>query len=155
MHVDNCCKFCQALFKYLLHALFYCPKIKEWWPPFLAFMRHASTNLSFLELVIWVKSRGVVEEFERFFVIAWSLWERRNKKLYEKKKESPSSTIERALAYYSLFVDCSDSLRRDLKKLSHWQPPPISYYKLNVGAALFFDNQAAGIGAILRDSNII
>lgn len=75
-----------------------------------------------------------------------------NKKLYEKKYEVTKSTIERALAYYKLFLKCSATPHSDLKRFSQWQPLPMGHFKQNVDGTLFFDKHTAGIGDILRDN---
>lgn len=152
--VDTRCKFCPAPIEDLSHTLYYCPDIKESWPPFLGLISsEASPNLTFLELVKWVKSKGNAEEFERFFVITWSLWGRHNKRLFEGKNESPLTTIGRAISYCRLHAEALTVPSRDLRLLSHWQPPPQGYFKVNVDGVLFLDYKAVGIGVILRDSS--
>lgn len=108
-------------------------------------------NLHFLELVQWVKTRGNVEEFERFFVISQDLWGRHNKK--RGKNETPASAIGRATSYCSLFVGASAVPTRELRHLSHWQSPPQGFFKLNVDGVLFLDFKAVEFVAVLRDSS--
>lgn len=102
-------------------------------------MNDASPNLNFMKLALWVKNKGIVVDFKTFFVIAWSLWGRQNKSLYEQLNESPTSTIEGALDFTSIYLNCSKAPRSELKHISKWQPPPSSYFKLNVDGTLFFD----------------
>lgn len=68
--VDSQFKFCQAPIEDLLHALFYCPNIKENWPLFLPFMIEASHIFTFMELAMWVKNRDFTTELEKFYIIA-------------------------------------------------------------------------------------
>lgn len=65
--MDSQCKFYRTHFEDLSHALFYCLEIKEWYPFFLTFMNEASANLKFLELFLWVKSKGTAANFENLF----------------------------------------------------------------------------------------
>lgn len=137
--VDSHCQFCGVSVEDLAHTLFYCPDLHEGWEQFLPFMREASPNLSFSELVLWVKNRSIATDLEAFFVVAWSLWGRQNKILYKQRNDSPKSVISGALAFTSLYSDCIKSSINDLRSLSKWLPPPPNYFKLNVDGALFFD----------------
>lgn len=103
-------------------------------------------------MVKWVKNRGTFEDLKTFFVITWSLWGWRNKRLYEQRVKSPFSVIERVLSFCSLHAETSTSHTGELRNLNRWQLPPYEYFKLNVDGALFLDYKVASISAILRDN---
>lgn len=52
-----------------------------------------------MELAIKIQQSGNLEELAWFFSIAWELWRRRNKLVYERVKIEPKAAIEEFLAY--------------------------------------------------------
>lgn len=103
----------------------------------------------FLDIARWVSDHS--EHLNRFFCIAWGLWGRRNKMIYEKLHSNPTLAIEGALAIKENFQHLT-SLPLSLNLLrSCWQPPPPDYDKFNVDGALFFKQKKVGVGFIPRD----
>lgn len=85
-------------------------------------------------------------------MMAWGLWQRRNKRLHENIIESLKAIIERALSLHKMFANCSTSKAQKLEKVGYWQLLREGSFELNVDGALFFDLQKAGIRAMVRDS---
>lgn len=51
----------------------------------MLFLNDITLLSSFMELVVLVKNKVTVEDLTNFFVMAWSLLNRRNKMVYEKE----------------------------------------------------------------------
>lgn len=81
------------------HSPFYYTELTQWWLRFLPQLQQAPANLSFLELVEWFMNHGGLKELPNLFTMAWSLWKRRNKRIFEETTLSPKATIEGALFY--------------------------------------------------------
>lgn len=148
--VESHCPFYKAAREDIVHALFYCLDIKACWPRYLPCLREINQPL---RLVVWVKSKDQVELLSNFFVIAWCIWRRINKLIYEKATLPPQSTFDWALSYQALFSDCCKTKGLELLSKGCCQPPDPGFLKLNIDGALFIDMQAVDFEAILRDNN--
>lgn len=84
-------------------------------------------------------------------MLAWGIWGRRKKFIYEKATLSPHFGFDRALAFVTVFQDCYKAHRPKLLIMGCWQPPYPGVLKLNIDGALFKDMQAVGCGVISRD----
>lgn len=73
----------------LSHAVFHYPTIRSLWNTFLPCMQNVPQYQSFVELAGWVRNRGKENELSKFFLIAWGLWGKHNKKLYEEANINP------------------------------------------------------------------
>lgn len=56
-----------------------------------------------------------MEDLAKFFIIAWGLWSRRNKYIYENINIPPQAAIEKGLSILLLDKDCND-LQGSIKK---------------------------------------
>lgn len=63
-------------------------------------------GLNFLEITKWVMGQGEKVMLIKFLMVAWGLWGRRNKKMYEEQHTSPKFAIEQSLAILSVYTDC-------------------------------------------------
>lgn len=52
-------------------------------------MRDVSPNLNVLEVIQLVFKKGIVVDFDKFFVVAWSLWGWQNRSIFDHQEESP------------------------------------------------------------------
>lgn len=104
---------------------------------------------SLLELAMLGKDHGKANELDTFFVIASSLWRRRNKRIFADLEEEPRTTIEWTLSSHKLYSECLKIPTQELLNVSCWKPLDQGSLKLNIDGIIFADLQAAGIGAIL------
>lgn len=74
---------------------------------FLPLIQGSAPVGSFLDLALWVNNHGQFGEDEKFFVIASSIWRRRNNRILEGSTKSPKSVIELALVTQTLYFDFS------------------------------------------------
>lgn len=60
--------------------------------------------VAFQDLAALVKNHKEPKSFVRYFTITWSLWSRRNKRLFENFKIPPGLAVDRALANQIFFL---------------------------------------------------
>ncbi|XP_041004026.1 uncharacterized protein LOC121249385 [Juglans microcarpa x Juglans regia] len=106
---------------------------------------------SFMEAVVSLLYRGDQGLLSRFFLIAWSFWYRRNKWTIEHSLLDPLQAANYAISLQKPVLPASAEPHYPMQKLGCWRAPPPGFCKLNVYAALFFNLQKAGVGAVLRD----
>lgn len=93
---------------------------------------------------------GNAEESTKFCVIAWSIWGRQNKLLYENLHIHSRVAIEKALSLLNAYKDYGTPTSSRTRVA--WTPPPTGYLKLNVNRVVFFNIQHTDIGFVLKDS---
>lgn len=104
------CAFCKTKEKDIIHALIFCPIIRYCWNVFLPCLQAGNQHNNFFELAMWMRNHRKMDELTSFFIIAWSLWGRRNKWIFEKLLVDPKTTIEQGLSTQALFTECHDHL---------------------------------------------
>ncbi|XP_042939527.1 uncharacterized protein LOC122274566 [Carya illinoinensis] len=109
--------------------------------------------MDFMELAMKVKKEGQAGDLEKFFLIAWSFWYRRNQFQFEGHIQHPQHTVDHALSMLkesqAIQGGCQQLLRRNMG----WRPPPTGVLKLNTDGAMFQEQCKIGVGVILRDEN--
>ncbi|MCI13610.1 ribonuclease H protein, partial [Trifolium medium] len=93
---------------------------------------------------------------------AWSIWKKRNLKLWENKHETADQVLNRANGvlsawqaaqkYHDRTVSTGTNIAHsDIAELI-WKPPPEGYVKCNIDASIFSTDCKVGMGAVLRDN---
>ncbi|KOM34348.1 hypothetical protein LR48_Vigan02g049800 [Vigna angularis] len=136
---DATCPSCGKAAETTVHALLQCEEIKRVW--------FASPLGLKVELLGEVTSFSqLLEQFARVLdekgmgmvcAIIWSLWQRRNVRVFENKK-----------------LDCKHVIAKAWSMIAFqkWVPPPVQYVKANF-AALVIDNLGTGMGVVFRNSS--
>ena len=88
-----------------------------------------------------------------FAMLAWNIWFRRN----QARTAPPGWPLEQIAqhAYQSLQEFRSAQPMKSMAATSglvRWQPPPAILIKVNFDGAVFKDDERAGIGVVVRDS---
>lgn len=104
-----------------------------------------------MEIISQVKARSKAEDLEFSFMIAWSLWYRRNKFLHEDLAQPPQAELEQDISSLKAYQEAHMCLDRTTLPHLGWMKPPPRVLKLNVDGASFKDQHKAGVGIILRD----
>ena len=98
-------------------------------------------------------TRLSTEELKLFLVQAWIIWHQHNSLIRGKQVQAPGVLNKRA-------IDFLEEYRRAQTRLSinsttqhpcHWRPPPSARFKLNFDTAIFKEDDATGMGAIIRN----
>ncbi|XP_041001634.1 uncharacterized protein LOC121247334 [Juglans microcarpa x Juglans regia] len=152
MEVDQCA-FCAQVSEDVAHALFYYSNVRRGWMDFCSQMGIVDTDFSFWDLANLALDRGADELLTKFVIIAWGIWYRRNKFLYEQVSMQISVVVNNALNIQHKQLQVFDVSNKKIHRVVSWNPPPIGFLKLNVDGAMFGDQNFAGVGVLLRDHN--
>ena len=94
----------------------------------------------------WAKS------LELFGVVAWIIWNQRNKLRLNERCLPSEIFLEVARAYLSDFQSKFQKTKVQQPKGSmKWRPPRDGMYKTNYDGTIFDESEEAGIGVIIRD----
>lgn len=99
-----------------------------------------------MDMALHLKGVGGTEHMAKFFVLAWGLWGRRNKFIYEK------ILIDKVMIVKELYQDFSNSSGSSMKQKCSCQPPADDYLKSSVDDTIFFDHNKAVIRVILKNN---
>lgn len=138
-----------------MHAIFYCPKVKELWQESGCWdlVKNAST-LSLCELLeSWKGANCRLKQRAEF--LAWCVWTERNLVVFESKSTPMSVLIERLgrivdkHGKYSAKIYGTSVCRR-YKSPKYWSVPPEGTIKVNADVSLS-EEDWIGMGAVGRD----
>lgn len=107
----------------------------------------------FEDLVQFLCSHGSSNLFTRFAMVAWSVWEHRNRFRVGQKTWRVDEVAQWASELLQEFQDMHKKARRvvDHSEDLQWKPPNFGLFKINFGGALFAAQVSAGIGVVIRD----
>lgn len=91
-----------------------------------------------MDLAIYIQQSSNHDDLARFFSIAWGLWRRRNKVIYEKVVVEPKVAIEEALVIHNILQQKTVVTQLIQPRNCSWQPPSEVWFKLNTDGTIFF-----------------
>ncbi|XP_074327164.1 uncharacterized protein LOC141665080 [Apium graveolens] len=98
---------------------------------------------------------GTMEQCVLIAALCWSLWNRRNKWVWNKIDMSVFGTKSVAI---NLLEDWKRAQQEKVKctptinsRSRCWQKPPVGWVKINIDAATFMQDNSIGIGGVIRD----
>uniref|UniRef100_A0A2N9FUN2 Uncharacterized protein n=1 Tax=Fagus sylvatica TaxID=28930 RepID=A0A2N9FUN2_FAGSY len=151
--LDATCDECLGASETITHALWTCPFAKQVWSleKSLAELRQLTVH-SVIELVWYILEVSTTMDIEIFAVIAWAIWQRRNSLKFQVTSESPDRVYHRALDLLQEFQNAhvSQTIPAQSYIPCAWHPPPTGVMKINFDGAKFKEENAAGIGVIVR-----
>ncbi|KAG6693248.1 hypothetical protein I3842_10G159900, partial [Carya illinoinensis] len=152
---NDICAFCSSCVEDAAHALFYCNDVRQVWMDYCPELGEIVSDLSFWDLANLARDRGSHDVLTTFLVVAWRLWNRRNKFIYEDVSLNINTAVNNALPLKQEYtkVQVFHGFDKRINHVVYWHPPPIGCLKLNVDGATFSDSFSAGVGVILRDHN--
>nr|POF06673.1 hypothetical protein CFP56_29261 [Quercus suber] len=135
----------------VLHALWECDYVQACWGREFIKVRQAQLHLgSFADLVSAV--RHYEEDVELFTVSAWLVWCRRNKCHFKEQSLPPEKILDAAASVLREVQDRAVTrTARPQPQPQRWSPPDYGIYKANYDGAYFEEEEAAGIGVVVRN----
>ena len=89
---------------------------------------------------------------EKVIMVAWALWSNRNERRNGEVMKNATRIGSDALENLAEYQECvAEPVQRRDVQLEFWKPPPKGVFKLNVDGAVFADQRAASVGALIRD----
>lgn len=148
------------------HILFTCPKASQVWQEvqLWGFVQQAASECASVDSIVFQLLQKVpASQCSLLAMILWSLWKRRNLKLWQHHDESTGQVILRAkhmLEEWNLAQRFRNhgSLQNSAAVIERnntefqWQRPAVGRLKCNVDAAFSPSANRVGIGVCIRDS---
>ncbi|KAK9190716.1 hypothetical protein WN943_019326 [Citrus x changshan-huyou] len=113
--------------------------------------------VEFSNLTTHITSILTKNEFEEWVILCWSIWLARNHLIYGKANTEPQAIVARAanvvnsFRAYTLQYGTSKNIKPNTPSTC-WQSPPLSWYKVNVDAAVNSTEDRVGIEVLVRNS---
>lgn len=151
---DNICELCKSDRESGIHALWECEVARDIWASSVVkLQKFVVGQQDVIQLFEELLVRLEVEELELFLVQAWFIWNQRNLVLHRGVLQAPKLLNKRAEDFLTEFHQAQVYLgiATTAKSANHWQPPPVSKFKLNFDAVLFTDLGCLGMGVIIRN----
>ncbi|KAF5481561.1 hypothetical protein F2P56_002202 [Juglans regia] len=147
------CEWCTEGEKDVAHALYYCLSVRQSWKHYFLVLMTDDAQLDIIQLALKVMSKRKPEDLDKFFLIAWSMWHRRNHKVFENKILPTDQVIVHALILAKDYKEAR--FQKQNRKLSSCfsQAPPQNALKLNVDGAAFDTLNRVRVGLILRNTS--
>ena len=151
---NDICDLCRDCPEDGIHAFWECYMVKEIWRKEDSCRPYISERfVNFQDLFLGILKRLEPQLVERFAMIAWCIWFKRNSARTGSTSlpfsQIHSDAIERLLE----FQHAQDSHLAPLLPPNPvcWSPPPNSWCKANYDGAIFQEQSAAGLGVVIRD----
>ena len=151
---DGCCDVCRTCLEDNTHALWYCDVARAIWQIDVCFNFIRTKKFStFADIVQFLCSYGSSNLFTRFAMVAWSIWERRNRLRVGQPLWKVDEVVQRASELLHEFQDVQKLVHQAVRRSEdlRWKPPNFGLYKINFDGAVFGDQVSAGIGVVIRD----
>lgn len=153
---DAACPWCGLEDESISHTLFYCTMVRHLW---MGCCCEEAANIgeesSFGEILLsWVNSSDQ-KLSQRACFLAWSIWHRRNKWVFEQVKEPDNVFLNRVWRLVEDFGNYTEKIYGGTTPNSNpsssvWSPPPMGVIKVNVDAAVSEEGWV-GLGTVARN----
>ncbi|XP_065618702.1 uncharacterized protein LOC136062913 [Quercus suber] len=154
--MDETCSLRDEYQQTIMHALWLCNQAKSVWKSELHFSElYKIAHRSFMDLLDSIFEQGSSFSVTLFSTISWCLWQHKNK-LREHQSMWPLQEISRrakelVLEFFEIHQRPSNPVR--CAPFVKWSPLLVGLYKANFDAALFDNNELAGLSVVVRDSS--
>ncbi|XP_021714646.1 uncharacterized protein LOC110682599 [Chenopodium quinoa] len=155
---DQVCPCSNSANETTIHVVILCPNAHQLWLKSGCFeaLKFATSD-SFGEVILSWGKHLEEDVYQRSLFLAWFIWFRRNKWIFENFWDADEAVI---LRHSRLVIDFEEYTEKiyggttpsEPAGRTVWLPPPLGAVKINVDASISEDGWV-GLGAIARDSN--
>ncbi|KAK9993954.1 hypothetical protein SO802_023657 [Lithocarpus litseifolius] len=152
---DDSCGLC-GLCETSGHVLWGCKFASEVWK-IVGLPTKARDQLQrpkeFIDVVWRLKEDESVQDWERYAVTAWKIWNNRNAFKHEGHCKQPKQVAEEARNYTEECrqSDTTTPIRIPARAKTPWNPPRAGWYKVNVDGAISSYSGSCGVGVVIRN----
>ena len=149
---DAKCSACLSAQETTFHAIWSCELLHQIWNPCFGWVRTKHPRIQDVqELIHLVGQRN--ESLELFAVVAWFIWNHRNRLRLNEKGMATDRILSMAKEYLSDFqLKLPKLVPKSSKASIRWRPPVGELYKTNFDGAVFSESGEAGIGVVVQDA---
>ena len=157
VNIDNKCTWCRMYIENAKHVLFECSFAKQVWEE-SGLENHVQVlpNETMVEVFKRLLTTATKEQNVLVVMLCWSIWNRRNKWVWDRIDMSVFGT---RMAAVNLLMDWKRAQLEGIKQKPvihsssrRWQLPQDGWVKINIDAATFAEINAFGLGSVIRDT---
>ncbi|GLT73739.1 hypothetical protein SLA2020_455770 [Shorea laevis] len=158
VNVDSECPMCNLEDESVLHCLKSCQVAHAVWIGCPLSLRVSEIQAdTFADCFNSISTLLQMEQLELFCVLCWKIWHARNELLWNGKSVNPRHIIEHSLHFLADYRRAT-LLKGGAKPSrnrngTRWTPPLADCVKINIDAALSWQQRTSGMGAVARDSS--
>ncbi|KAH9658155.1 hypothetical protein KPL70_023379 [Citrus sinensis] len=151
------CQVCKMGMENVFHALVACKSAEKVWK-LIHFDDdiHVAHSQDILSLLHAMKRMRMRDDLELLVTIFWVKWNARNQLIFKGKRETPQIMVAKAEAMIAAYKKvhspaeaCSETEQRVPPQT--WNPPQDGFVKVNIDAAISFEKNIVGLGAVIKD----
>ncbi|XP_062013513.1 uncharacterized protein LOC133729900 [Rosa rugosa] len=105
----------------------------------------------FKEWMLECVNRVSLQQFEKFMVFLWALWNNRNAALWEDKPRLPADIAIATMSWFNEYKLVHASSIPEVKVVQRWSSPTEHVFKCNVDGSYNSHQMKGGIGCVVRD----
>ncbi|CAN1758529.1 Putative ribonuclease H protein At1g65750 [Linum perenne] len=156
---DAICPECQGDCEDVEHVFRSCSLAQSIWRSMLPQVLDGSNaNANFSDW--WIKGIGDGKSSLSFGIIAWLLWRRRNRLVFNSEKLSVSEVCSHAKFWIHLYSSSWKTLQASREapsiarqaRLIGWRPAEEGWFSLNSDGSLYKDPTSSAAGGVIRDA---
>ncbi|XP_074346706.1 uncharacterized protein LOC141685511 [Apium graveolens] len=154
--IDVRCPWCHSEIETDVHVMFLCDFARTvWLTSRVNHLVQCTMNELPCQIFTRVFENGTREQWVEITMICWSLWNRRNRWVWERNNGSVFGVRHSAINLLAEWKEAQvhDEDRRLRGELGRrvWCPPKEGWVKINIDAAVFLDG-SIDVGTVIRDS---
>ena len=149
---DGQCEICKAGEEDCVHALFLCPEVQTMWNTDTQWQWLSEMGGSTMKDIL-KRAFSEKRDAELLAFTAWAIWNRRNQLRFN-EAPCPLNQIlllsrDRKKEFQRIHTATVTPQHRNHTR---WKPPEQGLYKINYDGAVFTQQNRAGLGVVIRDS---
>ncbi|XP_012830540.1 PREDICTED: uncharacterized protein LOC105951636 [Erythranthe guttata] len=136
-----------------MHVLFECQGVKVCWNSLLSNSNYSADQPSAWQWLISMHKDQPADRFLVASVLAWKIWERRNKVIKADEAMNPHDLVGWCSNYLAVFKNAQlrPSPKLQMAHRSDWVSPSPGVVKINIDAAIPNGGESFTVGAVARN----